>query len=153
MLPGKELWSQYCALIHRDMVFLLNKKEKFLNSWNRCMVFPSISLQVCIHRERKHPPVTATPQELRDPDKRALFQDMEHLDTSLITKRSQEGETSLGIALKRHLNHTCAQDAPAQTDGHFISLKIPVILYRPGVESSQRWNTLCFFVFLIKESH
>lgn len=50
-----------------DTVFLLNGKEKFLNSWN---AFASVSLQVYIHRERKLPPATAMPQELLDPSKR-----------------------------------------------------------------------------------
>lgn len=41
--------------------------------------------------------------------------------TALMTKISQEGETSPGAAPKRHLNDAYTQDLSAKTDGHFIS--------------------------------
>lgn len=82
-------------------------------------------LHLCLSTEREgtQPPTTALPQELLVPEKRpGPVLRCETPSIALITKISQEQETSPGAAPKRHLNDAYTQDLSAKTDGHFISL-------------------------------
>lgn len=84
--------------------------------------FSLLSPSLFVYRERRHPPITALTQELLVPEKRpGPCSEGETPSTALITKISQEGETSPGAVPKRHLNDAYPQDLSAKTDGHFIS--------------------------------
>lgn len=90
---------------------VLLSEEKLLNSWDRCVVLYT-------EREGTHLPLPClrsylTQRRGQDPVLRG-----ETPSTALITKISQEGETSPEAAL----NDACAQDLSAEMDGHFISL-------------------------------
>lgn len=84
--------------------------------------FSLLSPSLAVYRERRHPPITALTQELLVPEKRpGPCSEAETPSTVLMTKISQEGETSPGAAPKRHLNDAYTQDLSAKNDGHFIS--------------------------------
>lgn len=107
--------SVLSSYTHGHSVFL---SEKLLNLWDRCVVFPSVSIPVCLHRKKAATYPTALPQELLDPEKRpGPCGELETPRIVLITKISQEGETSPGAAL----NDACTPDLAAKTDGHLIS--------------------------------
>lgn len=97
--------------------------EKLLSSWDRCVVLPSVSISGCLQREKAptyhcpDPGVTCPREEQRP----GPCSEAETPSTVLMTKISQEGETSPGAAPKRHLNDAYTQDLSAKTDGHFIS--------------------------------